>query len=130
MRRHNGTEAAHRSREGDDALHPSEAAHAGTSVGEVVPDPGYMTRKDDYHRRLQRIEGQVRGINRMVEEETYCIDILTQVSAVTSALEKVALGLLGDHLAHCVADAAKTDGHAADRKVKEATDAIARLVRS
>ena len=86
--------------------------------------------KDAVRKRLARIEGQVRGIARMVEDDTYCIDVLTQVSATTKALEAVALKLLEDHLAHCVVDAARTGGPEADLKVKEATDAIARLVRS
>ena len=92
--------------------------------------PGYMHRKDDYLRRLKRIEGQVKGIERMVSEETYCIDILTQVSAATKALQAVALGLLDEHMAHCVLDAARTDGPDAAVKLKEASDAIGRLVRS
>lgn len=91
---------------------------------------GYITDKDRYLARLKRIEGQARGIHRMVDEEQYCIDILTQVSALTKALESVALGLLDDHLKHCVVDAARTGGPEADAKVKEASDAIARLVRS
>ena len=91
---------------------------------------GYISDKNRYLARLKRIEGQARGIHRMVEEEQYCIDILTQISALTSALERVALGLLDDHLKHCVVDAAKTDGADADIKIKEASDAIARLVRS
>ncbi len=91
---------------------------------------GYIHQKDDYLRRLKRIEGQARGLQRMVEEEKYCIDILTQVSAMTKALQAVSLGLLDEHLAHCVVDAAKTGGTAADVKIKEASDAIARLVRS
>ncbi len=91
---------------------------------------GYITDKDRYLARLKRVEGQVRGVHRMVDEEQYCIDILTQVSALTSALQGVALGLLDDHLKHCVVDAAKIDGDAADQKIKEASDAIARLVRS
>jgi DNA-binding FrmR family transcriptional regulator len=86
--------------------------------------------KDAVRKRLSRIEGQVRGIARMVEDDTYCIDVLTQVSATTKALEAVALKLLEDHLAHCVVDAARAGGPDADHKVKEATDAIARLVRS
>ncbi|MFL6088876.1 MAG: metal-sensitive transcriptional regulator [Aeromicrobium sp.] len=81
-------------------------------------------------KRLARIEGQVRGISRMVEDDTYCIDVLTQVSATTKALEAVALKLLEDHLAHCVVDAARAGGPEAQLKVKEASDAIARLVRS
>jgi DNA-binding FrmR family transcriptional regulator len=80
--------------------------------------------------RLHRIEGQVRGIARMVEQDAYCIDILTQVSAVTKALQAVSLGLLEDHLAHCVVEAAKESDEAGAAKVREASDAIARLVRS
>ncbi|GAB2691471.1 metal-sensitive transcriptional regulator [Thalassiella azotivora] len=91
---------------------------------------GYISAKDDYLKRLRRIEGQARGLQRMVEEEKYCIDILTQVSAMTKALQSVALGLLEDHLAHCVVDAAAKGGPEADAKVKEASEAIARLVRS
>ena len=91
---------------------------------------GYIAKKDDYLRRLKRIEGQARGLQRMVEEEKYCIDILTQVSAMTSALQSVALGLLDEHLAHCVVDAARAGGPDAEVKLKEASDAIARLVRS
>lgn len=86
--------------------------------------------KDDYLKRLRRIEGQTRGLQRMVEEEHYCIDILTQVSAVTKALQSLALGLLDEHLAHCVVNAAREGGPEADVKLKEASDAIARLVRS
>jgi DNA-binding FrmR family transcriptional regulator len=86
--------------------------------------------KDDYLKRLRRIEGQARGLQRMVEEEQYCIDILTQVSAMTKALQSVALGLLDEHLSHCVVDAAREGGDEAEVKVKEASDAIARLVRS
>ncbi|TFB98177.1 MULTISPECIES: metal-sensitive transcriptional regulator [Cryobacterium] len=91
---------------------------------------GYITDKDKYLQRLRRIEGQARGISRMVDEEKYCIDILTQISALTSALQAVGLGLLDDHLAHCVLDAARMDGPDAQAKIKEASDAIARLVRS
>lgn len=91
---------------------------------------GYTTNKDDYLKRLRRIEGQVRGIAKMVDEDQYCIDILTQVSAATKALQSVALGLLADHMGGCVVDAARAGGEEADAKVKEATDAIARLVRS
>ena len=91
---------------------------------------GYISRKDDYVKRLRRIEGQVRGLQRMVEHEDYCIDILTQVSAMTKALQSVALGLLEEHLSHCVVHAAAAGGPDADEKVREAADAIARLVRS
>ena len=86
--------------------------------------------KEDYLKRLRRIEGQARGLQRMVEEEKYCIDILTQVSAMTKALQSVALGLLDEHLAHCVVDAARAGGPEAQEKVREASEAIARLVRS
>jgi DNA-binding FrmR family transcriptional regulator len=91
---------------------------------------GYIRDKDDYLKRLRRVEGQIRGLQRMVGDEAYCIDILTQVSAATRALETVALGLLDDHLAHCVVDAAREGGPDAEAKLKEASDAIARLVRS
>jgi len=91
---------------------------------------GYAADRDAFLKRLRRIEGQVRGLHRMVEEDQYCIDILTQVSATTKALQSVALGLLEEHLAHCVADAARAGGPEADAKLKEASDAIARLVRS
>lgn len=91
---------------------------------------GYMTQKDRYLGRLRRIEGQARGIHRMVEEDTYCIDILTQISATTSALENVAMALLEDHLRHCVADAVAVGGDEAEAKLKEATAAIRRLVKS
>ncbi|MDX5961987.1 metal-sensitive transcriptional regulator [Rhodococcus opacus] len=91
---------------------------------------GYITEKDAYLKRLKRIEGQARGLQRMVEEDKYCIDILTQVSAMTKALQAVAMGLLEDHLSHCVVDAAVAGGPEAEAKIKEATDAIARLVRS
>ncbi len=93
---------------------------------------GYLASDDKAAilKRLRRVEGQVRGLQRMVEEEKYCIDILTQVSAATKALESVALTLLDDHLAHCVVDAAREGGAEADEKVREASAAIARLVRS
>jgi DNA-binding FrmR family transcriptional regulator len=91
---------------------------------------GYSQDKEAYLRRLRRIEGQVRGLQKMVDEDKYCIDILTQVSAVTSALQSVALGLLDDHLSHCVTQAAAEGGDVAAAKVREASDAIARLVRS
>ena len=91
---------------------------------------GYIHRKDDYLKRLRRIEGQARGLQRMVEEEKYCIDILTQVSAMTKALQAVSLGLLEEHMNHCVVDAARVGDREAREKVKEATEAIARLVRS
>jgi CsoR family transcriptional regulator, copper-sensing transcriptional repressor len=91
---------------------------------------GYTQDKDAYLKRLRRIEGQVRGLQRMVEEDVYCIDVLTQVSAVTRALQAVAIGLLEDHLGHCVTQAVEQGGPEAEAKVKEATEAVARLVRS
>jgi DNA-binding FrmR family transcriptional regulator len=91
---------------------------------------GYVQNKDAMLRRLRRIEGQIRGLQRMVDDETYCIDVLTQISAATKALQAVALELLEDHLSHCVADATRQGGSEVDAKVKEASDAIARLVRS
>jgi DNA-binding FrmR family transcriptional regulator len=92
--------------------------------------PGYVANKEDYLRRLRRVEGQVRGVARMIERDEYCIDVLTQVSAATKALQSVALGLLQEHLGHCVAEAVAEGGETADAKVREASDAIARLVRS
>jgi DNA-binding FrmR family transcriptional regulator len=92
--------------------------------------PGYTDSRDDHLKRLRRIEGQVRGIARMVESDAYCIDVLTQVSAVTRALQAVSLALLEEHIEHCVVDAARTSDEAAAVKVAEATAAIARLVRS
>jgi DNA-binding FrmR family transcriptional regulator len=91
---------------------------------------GYTPSKEDYLKRLRRIEGQVRGLQKMVEDDKYCIDILTQVSAATRALQSVALGLLEDHLAHCVTQAAAEGGDVAAAKVREASNAIARLVKS
>ena len=93
--------------------------------------PGYEMKKGDYLARLKRIEGQVRGLHRMVEEDTYCIDVLTQVSAATKALQSVALGLVDEHLRHCVRDAAASDDPAeAERVLTEATRAIERLVKA
>ena len=91
---------------------------------------GYTADKTAYQRRLRRIEGQVRGIARMVEDDAYCIDVLTQVSAATKALQAVALGLLEDHLGHCVREAVSDGGDEADNTLREASEAIARLVRS
>ncbi len=90
----------------------------------------YTNRKDDYLARLRRVEGQIRGLQRMVEQDKYCIDILTQVSAVTRALQSVALGLLDEHLTHCVTEALAEGGDTAAMKVREASEAVARLVRS
>lgn len=91
---------------------------------------GYIDNKTRLLNRLRRVEGQVRGLQRMVESDTYCVDVLTQVSAATSALQAVALELLDDHLAHCVAEATRSGGAEADAKIKEASQAIARLVKS
>jgi DNA-binding FrmR family transcriptional regulator len=92
--------------------------------------PGYVDEKEAVQKRLRRIEGQVRGLQRMVDEDRYCIDVLEQVSAATRALQSVALQLLNDHLAHCVADAVKSGGDEAKAKLDEASAAIARLVQS
>ena len=91
---------------------------------------GYTGNKEAIHKRLRRIEGQVRGLQRMVDEDKYCIDVLDQVAAVTKALQAVAVQLLDDHLSHCVAEAMAEGGSTADEKVAEASAAIARLVRS
>ena len=98
----------------------------------TTADHGYIAHqhKEALLKRLRRIEGQARGLQRMVEEDQYCIDVLTQVSAMTKALQAVALSLLDDHLSHCVVEAAKAGGPEADHKLQEASDAIARLVRS
>lgn len=97
--------------------------------------PGYTMTKDDHLRRLRRIEGQVRGLQRLIEEDTYCIDVLTQIASVTKALQGVGLGLLDEHIRHCVAGAmaegaATGDTTAGDEKVHEAVAAVARLLRT
>ncbi|RKT87487.1 DNA-binding transcriptional regulator, FrmR family [Saccharopolyspora antimicrobica] len=91
---------------------------------------GYAHDKDNYAKRLRRIEGQVRGLARMIDNDEYCIDVLTQVSATTKALQAVALGLLDEHLKHCVSEALTEGGEQAEDKIREASDAIARLVKS
>ena len=110
--------------EGNDGVTTNE------EVLDADPHRGYMHRQDDYLKRLRRIEGQARGLQRMVEEEKYCIDILTQISAMTKALQSVALGLLDEHMGHCVVRAAAAGGDEAEQKIREASEAIARLVRS
>jgi DNA-binding FrmR family transcriptional regulator len=116
----------------------------GERVGVHIPPRGMVVIMSEQHghlegndeavqahlKRLRRIEGQVRGIQRMVEEEKYCIDILTQVSAATKALQALALSLLDDHMAHCLVDAARQGGAEQEQKLKEASEAIARLVKS
>jgi DNA-binding FrmR family transcriptional regulator len=92
--------------------------------------PGYSDDKAACLRRLRRIEGQVRGLQRMVESDEYCIDVLTQISAATKALQAVSLGLLEQHLGHCVRGAITEGGEIAEDKLREANEAIARLVRS
>lgn len=104
--------------------HPAHQAHGAEGAH------GYAGTRDDHLRRLKRIEGQARGLQRMVSEDEYCIDILTQVSAMTKALESFALVLLEEHLNHCVAEAVREGGDVADAKLAEASAAIARLVRS
>jgi DNA-binding FrmR family transcriptional regulator len=117
------------------ATPPAEAAgtqeaQAATPSHAHTGAPGYLQTKDAQLKRLRRIEGQIRGLQRLVDNDTYCIDVLTQVSAATKALESFALGLLEEHLSHCVAEALAHGGTEADEKVKEASAAIARLVRS
>ncbi|MET3807218.1 DNA-binding FrmR family transcriptional regulator [Nakamurella sp. UYEF19] len=120
----------------DNDLTTKDLAITDTLQSPEAPTPGehshhgYISDKSKYLARLKRIEGQARGIHRMVDEEQYCIDILTQISALTKAIEGVALGLLDDHLKHCVVDAAKLGGDEAQIKIAEASAAIARLVRS
>ncbi|MBQ1100115.1 metal-sensitive transcriptional regulator [Streptomyces sp. NPDC097107] len=118
---------------------PSPAVDAveadGTDGADIVTDHdrgvhGYHKQKDEHLKRLRRIEGQIRGLQRMVDEDVYCIDILTQVSASTKALQSFALQLLEEHLRHCVADAAVKGGAEIDAKVEEATKAIGRLLRT
>jgi DNA-binding FrmR family transcriptional regulator len=92
--------------------------------------PGYEMSKDQLLARLRRVEGQIRGLQQMVEADRYCIDVLTQISAVTKALQSVAVGMLDDHLRHCVADAVSAGGPEGDRKLAEATEAIQRLIKS
>jgi CsoR family transcriptional regulator, copper-sensing transcriptional repressor len=94
-----------------------------------VTTRGYSATKDDLQKRLRRIEGQVRGLQRMVESDAYCVDVLTQVAAVTKALQGVALGLLDDHMRHCVTEAVRGDEGGGD-KVTEAMGAVERLLRS
>jgi DNA-binding FrmR family transcriptional regulator len=92
--------------------------------------PGYTEHRDEHLRRLRRIEGQVRGLQRMIQNDEYCIDVLTQISAATRALQAVSIALLDEHLKHCVSEAIAAGGDTADVKVQEASQAIARLVRS
>jgi DNA-binding FrmR family transcriptional regulator len=108
---------------------PAEDAIAGKQ-GPHAQHHGYHSRKAEHLKRLRRIEGQIRGLQRMVEEDVYCIDILTQVSASTKGLQSFALQLLEEHLRHCVADAAVRGGDEIDAKVEEATKAIARMLRT
>ena len=106
-------------------------SEAPAGPGEERPGPhGYDAHKAAHLARLGRIEGQVRGIARMIEDDRYCIDVLTQVSAATSALQSLALGLLDDHLAHCVVAAAREGGQEQETKLQEVSDALARLVRA
>ena len=91
---------------------------------------GYSATKQEHLTRLRRIEGQVRGVERMIEEDVYCIDVLTQIASITKALQKVGLGLLDEHISHCVMAAATEGDEASDEKVHEAVAAVARLLRS
>ena len=111
------------------AGHEAHSGHVHAGHDHPTGPHGYSPRKDDYLKRLRRIEGQVRGVARMVDEDVYCIDVLTQVSAVNKALQAVALGLVEDHMGHCVVDAARSSDEAAAAKVQEVSAAIARLLR-
>ncbi len=106
-----------------------QQSESGCQCGDSSHSHGYSGAKDDYLKRLRRIEGQARGLQRMVDEDAYCIDILTQVSAMTKALQSVSLGLLADHMNHCVLDAAAKGGDDAQGKIDEAMAAITRLVK-
>ena len=104
---------------------PHDSPHGASHEG----PHGYASDKEAYLKRMRRVEGQVRGIARMIDDDVYCIDILTQVSAVTKALQAVSLALVEDHLGHCVVDAARESEDGGAAKVREASEAIARLVR-
>ena len=132
-----GSASRRRTRAEQLGVAPAASAVDGRSSGDPHPGAhpdagshGYSSNKDAHLKRLARIEGQVRGSARMVDEDKYCIDVLTQVSAVTKALQAVSLGLLDEHMAHCVANAVAAGGDEGAAKLKEASDAIARLVRS
>jgi DNA-binding FrmR family transcriptional regulator len=129
------TEEAGSDGAGSEDVAGGEAETGGVEAGGVVTDHdrgihGYHKQKGEHLKRLRRIEGQIRGLQRMVDEDVYCIDILTQVSASTKALQSFALQLLEEHLRHCVADAALKGGEEIDAKVEEATKAIGRLLRT
>ena len=96
----------------------------------MAPKRGYQLSKDDYLKRLRRIEGQVRGLQQMIENDRYCIDVLTQISSVSSALQGVSVGLLDEHLRHCVVEAASKGGPEAEERLTEASEAVSRLLRS
>ncbi|MCM2420733.1 metal-sensitive transcriptional regulator [Streptomyces sp. RKAG293] len=114
-----------------DQAHEAAETVPSTAAPHSPPGPhGYSNHKDAHLKRLRRIEGQIRGLQRMVEEDVYCIDVLTQVSACTKGLQSFALQLLEEHLRHCVAAAAAEGGPQIDDKVAEATAAIARLLRT
>ncbi|WP_316526927.1 metal-sensitive transcriptional regulator [Kitasatospora brasiliensis] len=122
------TEPEHAQGSDPHAGHAAAPAAAGHGGGHGPH--GYSAQKDAHLKRLRRIEGQIRGLQRMVDEDVYCIDVLTQVSASTKALQSFALSLLEEHLRHCVAAAAEEGGAELDAKVAEATAAISRLLRS
>jgi len=109
-------------------VYPRTLCDAKGSGGETMR--GYTMNRDDYLNRLRRIEGQVRGLQRMVSDDEYCIDVLTQIASVSKALQGVGLGLLDEHLRHCVADAVRADGVEGDTKVHEAVQAVERLLRA
>ncbi len=117
---------------GDTTASPGEPATSPSDTKSVpaTQPPGYTDEKAAFLRRMRRIEGQVRGITRMIEEDVYCIDVITQVAAVTKALQAVSIGLVEEHLGHCVLTAAQSSTEEGNEKLREATEAIARLVRS
>ncbi|MFE6719031.1 metal-sensitive transcriptional regulator [Streptomyces albidoflavus] len=130
---HQGADVTNETAETGESAGAAEATEA--TGDEIVTDHdrgihGYHHNKAEHLKRLRRIEGQIRGLQRLVEEDVYCIDILTQVSASTKGLQSFALKLLEEHLRHCVADAALKGGDEIDAKVEEATKAIARMLRT
>ncbi|OWA10988.1 hypothetical protein B9W68_14175 [Streptomyces sp. CS227] len=133
---HHGADVTKETAETGESAGATEATGTAEATGaEIVTDHdrgihGYHHNKAEHLKRLRRIEGQIRGLQRLVEEDVYCIDILTQVSASTKGLQSFALQLLEEHLRHCVADAALKGGDEIDAKVEEATKAIARMLRT
>ena len=114
----------------DDYIPPTRIYSSAMIEQKQTPGPGYVDDREAVLRRLARIEGQVRGVRRMVEDEAYCIDVLTQIAAVDKALDGVALKLLADHTNHCVRDAVAHGGDDGDEKVRELLAAVERFART